>query len=75
MSHLGYPKVAEHEPPVSQQENVLRLEVPVQNQSVVHVMQAQRYLDEPVQDFTLGKESPPAKEKIAQHMETTVCLC
>lgn len=39
-TRLGNPKVAQHQPAVSQQENVLRLEVPVENQAAVHVVQA-----------------------------------
>lgn len=71
-SHLGYPKVAEHKPSISQQKYVLRLQIPVQDQSAMHVVQAQRYLNEPVEDFTLGKEAPPAKE---QEVETAVRHC
>lgn len=40
MTRLGNPKVPQHQPAVSQQENVLRLEVPVENQAAVHVVQA-----------------------------------
>lgn len=58
-SHLGNPQISQHQPTVSQQENILRLEVPVENPPAVHVVQAERDLHEPMQDLALWKKPPP----------------
>lgn len=59
LSYLRYSEVTKNQPAISQQKNVLRLEVPVENMSVVHVVQAERDLHEPVKDFALRKKPPP----------------
>lgn len=36
----------------------------MENEAAVHVVQAERDLYEPVENFALGKESPPANHNI-----------
>lgn len=56
VQHFGDAQVAQHQPPVAQQEDVLRLDVPVQHLVLVHVVDGQRDLHEPVQDLVLLDE-------------------
>ena len=39
LEHLGDPEVSQHQPPVAQQKDVLRLQVAVQHSFLVHVLQ------------------------------------
>lgn len=56
IQHLGNAEVAKNEAAVAEEEDVLRFQIAMQHLVGVHVMQAERQLDEPVQDLGLGKQ-------------------